>query len=131
MIPAHVLDAIATRTGIDPRGIGRSARWGACTRCNAPVLRGLDADMCAFQAEADPQPLTPIGEILALAGGRATYLLDGKPPALSFRDRHRIRTFPAAQFTVLPEHQCGAPALPTKPSAPAPAERTAGDRPPY
>lgn len=131
-IPAPVLEAIATRTGVDPRGIGRHAQLGACRRCSAPVLRGLDADMCAFTAEADPTPLTAVGEVLALAASRPTYTLHGRPPVLTVRSRHHISRYPANKNTVLPEHQCHAPALPTRiiPEYPAP-ERKADARIPY
>jgi hypothetical protein len=53
----------------------RSASLTRCRDCKAPILYGLDADMCALSVRADPTPLTPLGEALALIDGRATYSL--------------------------------------------------------
>lgn len=132
-IPAAVARHIETLTGLDPR-LGRRARAGACRKCSAPVVRGLDGDMCAFLTATDPRRLTPEGELLALLGGRDTFTLDGHPPQLTHRTRHDIRTRPPGRHIVLVEHQCNAPPLPAYPDMPAEREdisRRESSEPPF
>jgi len=129
-LPARVLDAIATRTGVDPRGLTRRATWSSCRHCSTPILRGLDADMCAFEARADPHRITPLGELQALTTGLSTYDLDGKPPALWRRDKHGIKSRPAHSAVVLAEHACHSSPLHVFASDPLPPRRKNDDRPP-
>lgn len=113
-MPAAVAEAIAVRTGVNPTGITRRARAGACRRCYGRVLRGLDDDVAAFTATADPWPLTGVGELQALLQGRSTYALYGKPPSLDIRDPWQIKGRPADTVVVLAEHRCGTPPLPAR-----------------
>lgn len=133
-LPAWVADKIATTTGLDPR-LGRRPRATICRRCQAPVLHGLDGERCALQVDADPTLLTNIGELLALLAGRATFDLDSHPPQLTHRHRWRIRGHPADTNTVIPEHTCGAAALPNRPPEPPPPRTVRGkdtdDEPPF
>lgn len=85
----------------------RSVRLRVCRRCNAPVLAGLDADICAFAVQADVVPLTPLGEAVALLTGRRTFDLVGygSDKRLYAREEHNIHT--TRRYLVFPEHRCG------------------------
>src|SRR4051794_30826220 len=101
--------------------VTRAAQLRLCRRCHQPVLAGLDADMCALMAWADPTPIDEIGEAKALLAGRTTYDLintNGRKE-LHYRDQWNI---PAPRrYLVFPEHRCGESlaahmaAVPTKP----------------
>jgi hypothetical protein len=104
---------------IDARmGASRKARSFQCPECKRGVLRGLDADMCARTAEADPTPLTTEGEALAVLMGAATYelrwLVDHYE--LDQRDQWRIKGRPAGKpgIEVLVEHRHPVLKLPRK-----------------
>lgn len=99
-------------------GLGRRARLTRCTTCRAPVMSGLDGDVCALEAWCDPRPLTPAGEAAACVDGRRTWSLT-KARAGRFeldpRDAREIRRHPAGterRRDVLAEHRCHAE-LPT------------------
>lgn len=130
--PPAVLAAAADRSGLDPRQ-GRHARAGVCGRCGAPVLRGLDADRCAGQAVADPWPLTPAGEAVALLSDRLTYEASGRPLDLWLRDRWQIASHPAdSGLLVVAQHVCGAGLEPYRRFIPPPPPpRTRSSVPPF
>lgn len=94
------------------------ARPRKCRHCKAPVLAGLDDELCGFPTTVDPTPLSPIGEALALLAGRTTYRLD-KDQQLWRRDRWQIAGQPAGTVDrlfphdVVASHSCGAPPLPS------------------
>ena len=95
-----------------PRGV--RARW--CQDCRAPILTGVDEDWCAGTVHVDTTPLSAIGEVTCLLGGRRTYSLDGEPARLTTRKAGRIGMQPAGKprrtwhkYDVLPAHQCGNP----------------------
>lgn len=100
----------------------RTARPGRCRTCKATILRGLDADLCAFPTTADPIPLSPIGEALALLAGRQTFHLRRTPGTtdlqLDRRDQWQIAGQPAATpdslfpADTVAEHKCWSPPLP-------------------
>lgn len=94
-------------------GIGRAIRSGTCTRCPEQVIRALDSDVAAIPATCDPQPVDQLGEALALIAGRTTYTLHRHPGGwqLDPRDEWRIRA--GRPGSVLAEHRCHAPPLPT------------------
>lgn len=83
--------------------------------CGAPILRGYDNDRIAFLAHCDPQPISALGEAIAITNGQHTYQLEtkGKGYALTRRNTSAITTKPAGQTTpghkwdVLAEHRCG------------------------
>lgn len=102
----------------DGSRLHRAATPTTCRACGAIVLRGLDADACAFTALADPRPVTAAGEVAALRDGRRTYDLDGRE--LSARDRWSIPGRPPTpRRPVLAAHRCHSP-LPATWLAPAP-----------
>ena len=92
--------------------------------CGTPTLRGLDEDVCATTATTDTTPLTPLGEALAWLNGQRTYELRtiNGTPQLMRRTRWTITSHPpgatlwCGPIDVLPQHQCGAPPLPTQPT---------------
>jgi hypothetical protein len=102
-------------TNPTPRGI--RATW--CRNCRTPIITGPDADYCAAIINADTQPLTPLGEILATLNNHTTYTLRtpfGQSARLTRRTASEIRRFPADnpqrpwhQYDVLTEHQCQNP----------------------
>lgn len=106
-----------------PTARGLHARW---CQCGAPILTGLDGDLCAFDATVDWTPLDVLGELVAIAQHRRTYQVerlhgDGSP-ALTRRTPRMIRGWPpgtrlhSRRCDVVPEHQCGAtppPSIPT------------------
>lgn len=104
---------------------GRTARPDRCRHCKAPILRGLDENLCAFQIAVDPAPLAAIGEVLALLDGRSTVTAhrDRSNIILTRRNQWAISRHPAGQpdrvqpYDVLAEHHCGSPPLPAIDSA--------------
>jgi hypothetical protein len=98
-------------------GATRSARVAICVACQARVLRGLCADWGGWSVDADPEPLSALGEALALMAGRPTYELRwlGDRYELDGRDQFRISGAVAgtrAGLDVLVGHQCDGAELP-------------------
>lgn len=118
---------------LDDAGRIRVARLRVCTKCNSPVLRGLDYDPAGIMVDADPTPLNQLGETIALLTGRTTYDLaySNSRRILEYRDQHRIGG--KRRYPVLPEHRCGAPLTDYQetPPKPAPTTKTNDDTPPF
>jgi hypothetical protein len=95
---------------LSPEGIGRRAQPRRCPSCRQPVLVGLDADTGSVRADADPAPVTALGELLAQLEGRRTFALvrNAGRLVLDYRDAGRIRYRPAGtdRLDVLVEHRC-------------------------
>lgn len=132
----HLLDTGAIT--LEPIPATRHTRATNCRDCSQPILRGLDADICAIATNVDPTPLNPLGEAIARATGRRTYTLRwmGNHYQLGPRDPETIRAHPAGdqanRYDVLAIHECGSPALPTAPSAlPVRATVDTTAEPPY
>jgi len=112
---------------------GRGARLDVCQECLGLLLVGLDADRAACHVRADYARLTTLGELLALAAGRATFALTAYAGRveLDHRDRWQIGGRSPADHVVLAEHACGAPPLPGDAYDPRrplePPRRTADD----
>jgi hypothetical protein len=107
-------------------GATRAAGIRLCPKCRAPIITGLDADICAFTVRVDPTPLTPLGEAVAVLQGRTTYNLAGGPgrKELDPREAHHIEK--PRRYPVLAEHRCNRPLDAF--AAPAPKkERTVAD----
>lgn len=99
--------------------VGRRAHATRCRYCPCSILVGLDGDRCAWVARVDPLPLSPIGEVLAILGGRRTYALHAGIGRLELvaRDRWQIEGAPAGtRYDVVAAHVCGAVPLPQAPS---------------
>ena len=90
-------------------GTTRAASIRLCPKCRAPILTGLDADICALTVRADPTALTPLGEAIALLQGRATYNLADGPGRKELDRRDRWRITAPRKHHVFPEHRCGQP----------------------
>ena len=75
-MPEWLLRKLDSEGHIDlAAGATRRARPARCDKCQAGVIRGLDGDMCALAADADPEPLSPEGEALAMLARIPTYRL--------------------------------------------------------
>lgn len=114
MIPAWLQRHLEQTDRWDADGIRRAASNSRCRDCRAPILTGLDADRVALVARCDPQPVSPIGEVIALATGRPTYNLSYTAGRLQIdhRDQWRIASRHRDRGHVLAEHRCHSP-LPT------------------
>lgn len=106
------------------------ARW--CD-CGAAILTGYDADRVAFLAHTDTQPISAIGELIAINQNRRTYQLEprGKGYALTRRAAWAISAKPAGAtrpgitWDVVAQHVCGADPLPATQSNLTQPEATA------
>lgn len=105
----------------------RKAKLSACT-CGAPIVLGLDDDLCAFSAAADPAFLTWAGELAAIVDRRPTYAVLGQ--SLFRRDRYS-RSEPS-DHPVLAGHRCGQPIpVPWRKPLPPVAAKETSDVAPY
>lgn len=91
----------------------RAARWQRCTTCNELTLHGMDADLCAGMATADPTPLSPQQELACFIVGRPTYTLKPRDQAYELSDRtdayhYGPRPPNHRSATIIPAHHCGA-----------------------
>lgn len=91
-------------------GATRKAKAARCGKCNRVIMRGLDSDFGSRLVEADPEPLTALGETLALLSGRGTVSLRwlGDRYEMHRRDHFHIRGSPAGTngIDVLVIHDC-------------------------
>ena len=134
MIPAWLAKHLETTGAGNPDRIGRAARIHHCKHCGRYILTGLDNDMCAGVANADPTPLSPLGEALALIGGRRTYALRQSSGRLELqlRDQWQIEGSPAGtRYDIVPAHTCEAVDLPSAPSVQQRYAAAESDTPPY
>ena len=139
-LPDYVLRRLESMGLRDPQtGATRSARAHYCVVCHAVVMRGIDAPFGGMSRDLDPEPLSRLGEALALMGGRRTYTLSwrGDRYEIDTRDMWGIRGSPAGAVVgadVCVEHICGAPELPTGPTQIADSRQPVGplaDVPPF
>lgn len=131
--PAPWLIEQLIRSGtLTETGLSRRARPRPCARCHTWTVCGLDADTLALEAHCDPQPLTPLGEVIALATGRRTLELVRTRGRLELEQRwadhiesRLAGNTPGAD--VLATHRCGQPiaASYSTTSVHAPPTRTA------
>lgn len=106
--------------------VGRRARASTCQRCHRAVFVGIDRDWGGMAVECDPEPLSGLGETLALMAHRRTFELWSGigTMTLDFRDYWRITGRPAGRtraqggrVDVLVQHDCARVGqLPTGPS---------------
>ena len=117
----------------------RKARAATCPRCHRAIFIGIDRDWGGMAVECDPEPLTAMGESLALLAHRRTFELWASglgPMTLDARDVWRIQGRPAgrSRVDVLVQHDCDLVGrLPTGPSVYPPSTRPEDlpDDPPY
>lgn len=110
---SYLLDHLIASGHVTETGLTRRAKIRTCS-CRAKILAGLDADIAALEARCDPQPLSPLGEALAILEGRRTYTLrrEGRGWVLDWRDAHEITWSPAtsrARRDVVRQHRCKTP----------------------
>jgi hypothetical protein len=103
-----------TRPDIEAKAENRT--WRAtiltCPRCDALVLRGRDGHATIRVATVDPQPISQVGEAVALIQGRTTYNLytaEGSRLELYRRTDFHIRG--ERHRPVVADHVCGAAPL--------------------
>lgn len=122
-----------------PDGVRRSARAGACRRCGAMIMSGLDADRAGWAVAVDPYPLSGAGELAALLTGRQTYSLIwiaglGRYE-IDFRYPENIEHEPPgskANRDVVVRHSCHAVRLPAMRTSIAHVQKSAlPDDPPF
>lgn len=119
-----LLDHLIASGHVTETGLTRRAKIRTCgqirrdagvrRKCLDRVLVGLDSDVCAFEVACDPQPLSRLGEALALVDGRRTLTLrrEGGGWVLDGRDAHQISWAPAGERPrqdVVAIHRCGSP----------------------
>lgn len=106
------------------------AQLAPCPRCGSAILAARTRPPAAFDVRADPAPLAPAGEILALAAGRMTYDLvkyAGQFELIN-RDQWRIRR---RDWPVVADHKCPGP-IPWAAIPPPPEPETSDDgEPPF
>ena len=105
--------------------MSRSSSRHQCHKCGAHIRSGLDADVLAFVARVDDEPVTRQGELLAILNGRRTYSLEGG--RLYRRERHHLQIPARAPYA---QHRCWEP-FPAPWLAPAPRPAAATDAPPF
>ncbi|MEU1449882.1 hypothetical protein [Streptomyces mirabilis] len=83
-------------------------RQATCPRCHCPVLRARAGRVAALDVIADPEPIDPTAEILALLEGRLTWHLTTSAlgvQRITWRTHFHIRAGPA-RHPVIADHQC-------------------------
>ena len=115
-IPNWLLKKLMIDGVIGPGGITRKAKPRRC-KCRAVILTGLDhPTMCALERRVDPDPLTPLGEALALVEGRYTVSLNHEAGAYVLNQRYdlQIQDWPASTRhgeDILRQHRCTTPPI--------------------
>lgn len=94
-------------------GVGRRVSGARCRTCHVVVLRALDGDICAMPVTVDPDPVSVIGEFLAVTQGRRTYDLmswrSNKAYSYCLEFRRPVHITRTRRYDVYAEHRCGAP----------------------
>jgi hypothetical protein len=92
-----------------PGNAHRTARPVNCEECGRYVLRGLTRDKGGISVDCDPEPLSPLGEVMALLAGNRTYESQwfAGQHTISWRDKYAIAAHIAGdQIDVLIRHDC-------------------------
>ena len=111
--------------------VHRAAGLRTCQKCKAPILTGLDADMCALTARADPISIDALGETIALLAGRRTFDLVTANGRKELNGREEWHISAPRRYPVLPEHRCGQPLNAHALHIPAAKKYVSPDVPPY
>lgn len=132
-IPEWLRQHLTTIGAHNTDGISRTTRPRTCRTCHTLTLTGLDADRAGLPVRVDPQPLTPLGEAMALTAGRRTYE-HNTANQLNPRSPGHIAHHPAATNTdsdVHASHLCGTSPLPTTRSVRDKPRPPKSDRAPF
>lgn len=111
MIPTWLAEHLQALGRSDGDGVRRAAKLTHCRKCSSPVIVGLDADRCALVAKCDVQPISPLGELQAIATGRATYNLAVTAARIEIDARHPWAISGQRKHPVIAEHACHSPPL--------------------
>jgi hypothetical protein len=126
-MPAWLVRLLETTTG----GF-RASRWDRCRSCGQLIIRGLDGDVAAFEATADPTPITEGQETLCARIGRWTYALtmNSRRIELDRRDKWSIGR-PSPDRPIIPAHNCRGrfPGFLQPPAGPTPGAKNDGQPP--
>lgn len=111
-IPTWVAEQIAVKTGLDKTTLSRASRRTRCPRCQDATYEGLDAERCAVKVVVDRQPISALGEALALLAGMKTFERHSQAGrlVLDFRSPDYIESRPAGTTSrndVHAAHVCG------------------------
>ena len=112
MMPPWLTQHLIESGAITTDSASRNARAQHCRQCGTLVLRGLDEQHCAFDTTVDINPVTHIGEIIALARGKRSYFLLREATSsghstwtINRRELHHHQANKPAIIVV--EHRCG------------------------
>ena len=92
-----------------PGNAHRTARPRNCEHCGQYVIRGLDREYGGLNTDCDPEPLSPLGEVMALLSGHITYesVWFAGQHTISHRDKYAISSHIAGDgIDVLIAHDC-------------------------
>ena len=78
-----------------------SFRTERCRSCGAPILSGLDHDLCAEWVNTDRTMIDEQGEMIAILSGRRTFRIERE--RLTVRDQWSIKGTAASSVTVVAE----------------------------
>jgi hypothetical protein len=97
---------LADRLGAPTR---RGVTAERCRDCRAQILFGWDDDVAATRVAVEPTPLTPMGEAIALLGGRSSYTLKSRKAGLALwrRDHWQIAGIKSPRIDIVATHKCG------------------------
>lgn len=109
------------------------ARLSGCIRCDALVVRALDAPILGFEVSLDPVPLDVAAEISALLSGQRTYDLIRTARHHILNHRAVWDMTPDRKHIVLAQHRCPGriPRSALKTAARKRRRKAANNRPPF
>lgn len=99
--------AIEATGAVTPERVSRALSRHICRHCGLPILRGLDADLLAFDVAVDPEPVDTLGEAIAVATGRRTYDAVRSAARRELEIRRAAHIARPRRYDVLAEHRCG------------------------
>lgn len=85
------------------------AKATTCRRCGHPILTAIAGHVAGLTVRADPEPMTPQQELLALLDGRLTWHLITEAlgtQRITWRDPTAIRAGPKPDRHVIADHRC-------------------------
>lgn len=119
-MPRHIQTALINDGVIDEQRVSAKPTLRRCRRCGSQILAALtdgSARVPGPRQDCDPRPLTPLGELQALAAGLDTFTHGGVVARwLTWREPAQITARPADTWDVHAEHRCDAPPLTHRPA---------------
>jgi hypothetical protein len=109
-LPSRIAERLRAERAAEAK---RAASDSTCPSCGAAVLAGLDEDVAAAPALAEPSPVAYLAAVVACLSRRGVLALSGSPAAGKRGELHRLdETQLADGGPRLPlhlEHSCAAP----------------------